>query len=328
MVFLNASIIATPQNDTLNTVQYTSYVKVTSEGSNVQTGPHPCRRSDIVITLPSRCLLDATNFVIKVDKGPIYVDSTAIDANVKGLTLQSGAGDITVLGAQSTRINVNVTRGDIMAENLIGNVIFLLAIQDGSLIHARNVTLFPGNGTDCKVVTTYPVGFEGSLDRAEQTTVCPVREGKLTFDAQGADIGSDPAVNVELVRGGSIEGSVKVGNIRVELYSCIQYAGSYAMQASHGTKKVRVDQSAKLFSDLRELYANDPELVSPDVVNLLVTLAAREYSAIYLPSQTNVRNAVAGTICSAKNGTQTVSLKTLTTGNIEIVLLPPLDGLV
>lgn len=134
---MNASVIATPQNDTLNTVVFTSFVRLTSEGSNQHTGATKCRRSDVVITLPGKCLLDETNFDMRVDKGPIYVKRSMMDANVKSLNLQSGSGDISVDGAQSARINVNTTKGVIKANNMIGNVIFLLAIKDGSLIKVR-----------------------------------------------------------------------------------------------------------------------------------------------------------------------------------------------
>ena len=269
-----------------------------------------CRRADVTVTIPSACLLDETKFRVRVTKGHITTRHLTL-ASFEKITLENEMGDIHGGGLQGQRVDLKTQTGSILAESSAAHMMLLGAAMDGGVIEGRNITLFEGDDlASCQAKVSYPAGFPQTPEYAKTTVQCDKVSGKLTVDARGAENGGQPAITLDRVRGGDVVSKVKVGHTKVTLMACYDTTANYTLRAPFGELTAGVDASALEGGGGRG--------------------STRSQSFPFF-NQTRGpgKGELSGSICQGIAGFtdkgHSLVAESLTTGDVELVVLPPVD---
>ena len=268
-----------------------------------------CRRADVTVTIPSACLLDETEFSVHVTKGHITTKQLTL-ASFEKITLENEMGEINGGGLQGQRVDLKTQTGTVKAESSAAHTMLLGAAMDGGVIEGRNITLFDGDDPDtCKPEVTYPAGFPKTPEYAQTKVSCTKVPGKLTVDARGAENGGNPAITLDRVRGGNVVSKVKVGHTKVTVMACYDTTANYTLQAPFGKISAGVDASA--------LEGGGGRISNSQIF------------PFFNQTRGPAKGQVAGSICQGVSGfsdkRHSLVAESITTGNIELVVLPPVD---
>lgn len=206
---------------------------ILSKTNNKNSGPSPCTRADIVVTIPAACLLDETNLEIKAPKSQILMESSVFDATLKNFRMTQDIGWIEVNGMSANRGDLSTGNGKITADKVSAHVLLLEGKADGAVIEARNVSLFSSD-TDCKTVSVYAPGFPEEEAYRTDVIKCAVEAGKLTVESEGAENGGKPALVLDNIRGGSIITSLRLGKTLLKTQACVGFVGTYNLVTNAG----------------------------------------------------------------------------------------------
>ena len=282
---------------------------INSTTSNEQSGNVTCRRADVTIVIPSACLLEDSTLNIKVMKGHITTKGLN-KANFDTLRFENDEGNIEAHETQSYRADLVTKRGVLDARNVTAHYMLMATSEDGGVIAARDVTLFSGDdGATCRTNVTYPKGFPRTAKYAKKVVTCDQEEGTLTVDSTGAENGGHPAIELERVVGGHISSKIKVGHTRATVKACADVTGNFTITAPFGKRNARVEAPA----------ANR--------VDALTGLGGPRTFDFFDSTSGPKANMLSGNICNNKTGfanrNQTYAFESLTTGNIDLIVLPP-----
>lgn len=263
----------------------------------------------MTVTIPSACLLDETEFSVHVTKGHITTKQLTL-ASFEKITLENEMGEINGGGLQGQRVDLKTQTGTVKAESSAAHTMLLGAAMDGGVIEGRNITLFDGDDPDtCKPEVTYPAGFPKTPEYAQTKVTCTKVPGKLTVDARGAENGGNPAITLDRVRGGNVVSKVKVGHTKVTVMACYDTTANYTLQAPFGKISAGVDASA--------LEGGGGRISSSQIF------------PFFNQTRGPAKGQVAGSICQGVSGfsdkRHSLVAESITTGNIELVVLPPVD---
>ena len=288
---------------------HTCHLLIGGEGGAGASADAGCRRADVTVTIPSACLLDETKFSVRVTKGHITTKQLTL-ASFEKITLENELGEINGGGLQGQRVDLKTQTGTVKAESSAAHMMLLGAAMDGGVIEGRNLTLFDGDDPEsCKSEVTYPAGFPKTPEYAQTKVSCTKVPGKLTVDARGAENGGNPAITLDRVRGGNVVSKVKVGHTKVTVMACYDTTANYTLRAPFGKISAGVDASALEGGGGR--------------------VSRSQTFPFFNQTRGPAKGLVAGSICQGVSGfadkRHSLEAESITTGDIELVVLPPVD---